>query len=161
MNSIVANRRRTRQRQRERERNRERQNTFFSLHSEPLAQNLAETNQRATARGSDPHTSHQAAQRVNASGTAKNHSLRILQLLGKFCRPSTTHELAELSQTDGGLRLTNAQVHKRMRELCAGGYISDAVTRRCECGAAAVPSCQQKPMTAWTITGKGVAEIQG
>lgn len=136
---------------------RERQDLMFPLHSEPLAESESV---RASARRTDPHTSHEAAQQVNQSGAVKSHATRVLQLVSALCLPQTTHELAELSQTDGGLQLSNSQVHKRMRKLCDEGYLSSAITRPCNCRREAVPSCQQPNMIAWSITGKGVLALK-
>ena len=103
------------------------QSELFPIHREPLAA-------PAQTRRTDPSTSHEAAQRVNASGQAKRNMERVVDLV--YASPgSTSRELSELPTCD----LDRYEVARRLADAEHAGLVVKGGKRTCQvAGTAAV-----------------------
>jgi hypothetical protein len=92
---------------------------LFHIHREELA----------TARATDPISSHIAAEQMNASGEAKRQAGRIADLV--FIAPgSTAHELAAMTAKDEK-PLTQVQLLRRLSSIEGVRQGSDSEMRAC------------------------------
>lgn len=78
----------------------------------------------ALARNTDPLTSHEAAARIVAIGTAADHRSLLLDAVGRM--PGRT--CAELARMVG---LDRHQASKRLPELRAAGLVRNGADRKC------------------------------
>lgn len=78
----------------------------------------------ATARSTDKSTSHEAADRMNASGAVSEHEAIIVDVLRQI-GPATTPEIA------CGCRLAKDQVFRRMAGLTRKGMVEAYRKRAC------------------------------
>lgn len=79
----------------------------------------------ASARRTDPVSSHLAANVIEATGTAHSQRERVLEAVHDF-RRHTSAELARLAEMD------RYQVARRLPELAAAQLVRRSTVRRCE-----------------------------
>lgn len=79
----------------------------------------------AVARGTDPSTSHEAADRMNETGTTGDHERIILRTLMRLGKPATNAEIAAACELD------MVAVARRMAGLERAGEIERLPKRVC------------------------------
>jgi hypothetical protein len=99
------------------------QPTLFELHGQQLAKPIA------TARATDPQSSHEAAERMNASGKAKAHREQATDLVWKY-PGRTSRELAAMA--DCPAELDRYELARRLPEAESEGQVKKGPKRKCK-----------------------------
>jgi len=94
---------------------------------------------KTLARRIDPESSKIAAEKIIQEGILSGHELIIIDTLKQSGESMTTHEIAKISIP----KITNEQVHKRMKGLEVKGEIKRGIIREC--------TLSGNLMTEWSI----------